>query len=204
MTDVEHKWGTEPTKGTLTGELWGVFHYNDVIMGAIASQITSLTIAYSIAHSDVDQRKHQSSASLAFVREFTGVNSPHKWPVTPKMFPFDNVFILWSFMRKFTALKRHRTVSRVTRYDILRNKFWVLCLVTPYGIMVLGQPWFHEAVTWYNYFVLVILKAIIIIFYSKLKHFRSLTNTSIISSANIMFRPQCANEDSLTVRDIGQ
>ena len=43
-------------------------HYNDVIMGAIASQITSLTIVYSIVYSDSDQRKHQSSASLAFVR----------------------------------------------------------------------------------------------------------------------------------------
>ena len=44
------------------------FHYNDVIMGAIASQITSLTIVYSIVYSDADQRKYQTSASLAFVR----------------------------------------------------------------------------------------------------------------------------------------
>ena len=43
-------------------------HYNDVIMGAMASQITSLTTVYSTAYSDADQRKHQSSASLAFVR----------------------------------------------------------------------------------------------------------------------------------------
>ena len=55
-------------------------HYGDVIMGAIAFQITSLTIVYSTVYSDADQRKHQSSASLAFVwgihRE--PVNSPHK------------------------------------------------------------------------------------------------------------------------------
>ena len=37
-------------------------------MGAIASQITSLTIAYSTVYSDADLRKHQSSASLAFAR----------------------------------------------------------------------------------------------------------------------------------------
>ena len=43
-------------------------HYNDVIMDAIASQITSLVIVYSAVYSDADQRKHQSSASLAFVR----------------------------------------------------------------------------------------------------------------------------------------
>ena len=42
-------------------------HYNDVIMTTIASQITSLMVVYSIVYSDADQRKHQSSASLAFV-----------------------------------------------------------------------------------------------------------------------------------------
>ena len=40
-------------------------HYGDVIMGAIAFQFTSLTIVYSKVYSDVDERKHQSSASLA-------------------------------------------------------------------------------------------------------------------------------------------
>ena len=44
------------------------YHYNDIIMGTIASQITSLTILYSIVYSDADQRKHQSFTSLAFVR----------------------------------------------------------------------------------------------------------------------------------------
>ena len=61
-------------------------------MGAIASQITSLTIVYSIVNSAADQRKHQSSALLAFVRGIHRwpVNSPHKGPVTRKMFPFDD------------------------------------------------------------------------------------------------------------------
>ena len=43
-------------------------HYCDVTMGTIASQITSLTIVYTTVYSDADQSKHQSSASLAFVR----------------------------------------------------------------------------------------------------------------------------------------
>ena len=70
-------------------------HYNDVIMGATAYQITSLTIVYSTVYSDADQRKYQSSASLAFVRGIHRgpVNSPHKWPVTRKMFPFDDVIM---------------------------------------------------------------------------------------------------------------
>ena len=77
-------------------EFWNVpFHYNDVIMSLIASQITSLTIVYSTVYSDADQRKHQSSASLAFVRGIHRgpVNSPHKGPVKRKMFPFDDVIM---------------------------------------------------------------------------------------------------------------
>ena len=64
-------------------------------MGAIAFQITSLTIVYSTVYSGADQSKHQSSASLAFVWGIHRgpVNSPHKWPVTRKMFPFDDVIM---------------------------------------------------------------------------------------------------------------
>ena len=43
-------------------------HYTDAIMTPMASQITSLTVVYSIVYSGIDQRKHQSSSSLAFVR----------------------------------------------------------------------------------------------------------------------------------------
>ena len=69
--------------------------YDDVIMGAIASQITSLKIVYSTVYSGADQSKHQSSASLAFVWGIHRgpVNSPHKWPVTRKMFAFDDVIM---------------------------------------------------------------------------------------------------------------
>ena len=42
-----------------------------------------------------DQRKHQSSASLAFFRRIRGclVNSPHKGTVTRKKFPFGDVIM---------------------------------------------------------------------------------------------------------------
>ena len=70
-------------------------HYIDVIMTMMASQITSLTVVYSIVYSGADQRKHQSSASLAFV---WGIHRDRwiprtKRPVTRKMFPFDDVII---------------------------------------------------------------------------------------------------------------
>ena len=75
-------------------------YYNDVIMGAIASQITSLTIVYSTVYSDADQRKYQSSASLAFVWviHWWPVYSPHKWPVTRKMPSFDDVIMETRFI----------------------------------------------------------------------------------------------------------
>ena len=72
---------------------WVHEHYNDVIMSEMASQITSLTIVYSTVYSGLDQRKYQSSASLASVRGIhrSPVNSLHK--VTRKMFPFDDVIM---------------------------------------------------------------------------------------------------------------
>ena len=75
-------------------DVW-VDHCDDFIMGAMASQITSLTIVYSIVYLGTDQRKHQSSASLAIVRGIHRgpVNSSRKGPVTRKMFPFDDVIM---------------------------------------------------------------------------------------------------------------
>ena len=71
------------------------FHYNDVIMSTMASQMISLAIVCSTAYSGTDERKHQSSASLASVQGIHRgpVNSPHKWPVTRKMLPFDDVIM---------------------------------------------------------------------------------------------------------------
>ena len=70
-------------------------HYDDVIMGAMASQSSNLTIVYSTVYSDADQTKHQSSASPAIVRgiHWGPVNSPHKWSVTRKMSQFDDVIM---------------------------------------------------------------------------------------------------------------
>ena len=65
-------------------------------MGAMASQIASVTIVYSAVCPGVDQRKHQSSGSLAFVWGIHRwpVNSPHKWPVTQNIFPFYEVIMV--------------------------------------------------------------------------------------------------------------
>ena len=89
-------------------------HYDDVIKNTIASQITSLKIVYSIFYSSADQRKHQSSASLAFVRGIHrwSVNSPHKGPVTWKMFPFDDIVM---FQKDALILRLDIAASRFSR-----------------------------------------------------------------------------------------
>ena len=88
-------------------------------MSAIASQITSITIVYWTVDSDADQRKHKSSASLGFwAGNSPGTGEfPHKWPVTRKIFPFDDImwmlshtappmqFMSWSTMTKFNLLE---------------------------------------------------------------------------------------------------
>ena len=103
------------------------FHYSDVIMTTIASLITSLTIVYSTVYSDADQRKHQSPASLAFVWGIhrRPVNSPHKWPVTRKMFPFDDEFVfLW--WPTSTILKTAKSLVSIFIYKSLGVglRFW--------------------------------------------------------------------------------
>ena len=88
-------------------------------MTTVVSQITSLAVVYSIVYSDEDEGKHQSSASLAFVP----VNSPHKGPVTQKMFPFDEV-IMQSY--KFKEYAKISTFWILTL--CMRHTFWG-CLI---------------------------------------------------------------------------
>ena len=97
------------------------WHHSDVIVGAMVSQIISLTIVYWTIHSGTDLRKHQSSASLAFVGGIHRwpVNSLHKWPVTRKMFPFDDVFFFlthWScfFYYCFSLSTEYTFTNRTT------------------------------------------------------------------------------------------
>ena len=72
-------------------------YYSDVIMCAMASQLTSVSIFYSAVCSGADLRKHHISASLAFVRgiHMWPVNSLHKGPATQKMIPFGDVIMAY-------------------------------------------------------------------------------------------------------------
>ena len=84
-------------------------HYSDIILGTMASQITRLKIVCWTVYSGADQRKHQCSAPPAFVWgiHWWPVNSPHKGPVTRKMFPFDDVIL-------YSGQRSHYTISITT------------------------------------------------------------------------------------------
>ena len=105
-------------------------HYCDAIMDTVASQITSLTIVYTTVYSDADQSKHQSSASLAFVWgiHWGPVNSPHKWPVTRKMFPFDGV-IMHAPAPEYAVTKDRHYINHVLSY------FWLVAIFAWWEMM---------------------------------------------------------------------
>ena len=102
-----------------------LIHCNDIIAGAMASQITSLTILYSAVCSGADQRKHQIPMSLAFGQGIHRwpVNSPHKWPVTQKMFPFDNVIMLTGATG--STKTRHSSIGYFTMYVCHGSRDWL-------------------------------------------------------------------------------
>ena len=84
-----------------------MWHYGDVLMSAMASQIISLTIVYSIVYTGAVNE----NMSLVFVRGIHQwpVSSPHQRPVTRKMFPFDDVIIgtcIWECFTKPGELRK--------------------------------------------------------------------------------------------------
>ena len=90
-------------------------------MSTIASQITSLTSVYSTVYSDADQRKHQSSASLAFVWEF-----PAQMASNAEMFPFDDVIMKAPGYYFQPVVAAHR----LTGCDTMATYFGVLVKVS--------------------------------------------------------------------------
>ena len=118
-----------------------VNHYNDVMMGVMASQITSLTIVYSTVYSGTDQRKHQSSASLAFLWGIHRwpVNYLHKCPTTRKMFPFDDVIMFWRSLWVHIDIQCsiHQDVTALVDLDIFTQYPQLACC--KFGICVYSE-----------------------------------------------------------------
>ena len=79
---------------SIVTQIW--WHYTDVVMTTMASQITSLTVVHSINR--LFRRRSKKTSKLRVTGLCIGnspglVNSPHKGPVTRKMFPFDDVIM---------------------------------------------------------------------------------------------------------------
>ena len=92
----------------------------------MASQITSLKVVYSIVYSGADQRKHQNSARVTglCVGYSPGpVNSPYKGPVTQKMFPFDDVIMIFQ-VQKSLAIR----ALRIGKQDCFLQKEARVCV----------------------------------------------------------------------------
>ena len=90
-------------------------------MGAMASQITSLMMVFSTVLSGANQIKHQSSASLSFVRgihRWPVNNSPHKRPVTWKMFPSDDVILFNFFSSSLLRLAAKKSSMSKVLYEL--------------------------------------------------------------------------------------
>ena len=131
-------------------------HYDDVIMSAMASQITSLTIVYSSVYSGADQGKYQSSASLAFVRGIHRwpVNSPHEGPVTRKMFPSDDVIMInwtptYTFQSNLIQIQQLHFVPASMYGSILNFEFenYTFQITAPSGVKSPDGEWYTSIVT---------------------------------------------------------
>ena len=109
-------------------------------MGAIASQITSLTIVNSTVIQRQIKENTKAPRHWPLCGEFNGdrwihrgpMNSPHKWPVTRKMFPFDDVIMnLWSVWREVINWNHNQigwsVYFRVSKRDVfVRSKSKVI------------------------------------------------------------------------------
>ena len=147
--------------------LQNVTHYTDIIMSAMASQITGVSIVYSIVCPGTDQRKYQSSASLACVcgiRRWP-VNSLHKAPETRKMFPFDDVIMMNELMYDCGRCLREWMLWYVnnTLTPHTRSTLCVHCIVKIDVLMVLDVLCFIRVCNMYYIF-----KGLLVIFWINL------------------------------------
>ena len=124
---------------------FGSSYYIDVIMSAMTSQLTSLTIFFSIVYSGADQRKQQSSASLAFVRGIHRwpMNSSHKGPVTLKTFPFDDVISEDLFNHDYHIVSSNVSTARTNTICVWRHYLINRSVITKNGKMVaMEKVWY--------------------------------------------------------------
>ena len=100
-------------------------HYNDVIMGTMTSQITSLKIVYSVVIQAQIKENINALHHWPLCGELTGVNSPHKGPVTRKMFPFDDVIMIHLYRY---VISFHFNLWHIIN-NIMTVSYVIMCLI---------------------------------------------------------------------------
>ena len=110
-------------------------HYSDVTISAMVSQITGVNGIAGICSSvcsGADKIKHQSTASLAFVKgiHHWPVNCPPKGPVKRKMFPFGDVIMQWSLSKSYLQIdwsdvENVSVITLITMINVVFN--WYSC-----------------------------------------------------------------------------
>ena len=158
-------------------------NYSDVIMGTMASQITSLTIVYSRFIQRAYQRKHQSSASLAFVRGIHRwpMNSPHKGS-NQKMFPFDDVIMIYGSCHTRSSNKTHPCTPLIS--TMYRHPFFL-------NSSAPGQKWrkyFKCKLVnknWLTFTITFSLKCVPGVWLLRSHHYRKVSNIRRTTSQNL-------------------
>ena len=123
-------------------------HCSDFITSTMASQITSLTVVYSTVYRGANQRKHQSSASLAFVRgiQRCPVYSPHKGPVTRKLSPFDDVIMVCGISIYWIKTSIHSYIFsslHTSQVVMISSRAKQQCLHETYSVVWPLMTWWH-------------------------------------------------------------
>ena len=123
-----------------------MYHYNDIIMSIMASQITCVSIVCSTVCWGADQRKHQSSMSLAFVMGIhrLPVDFPYKGTVIRKIVPFDDVSscwaIIWMLKCQYDIPEEYGWISRMTS-----TRMCYIIIMKMYT-----NIWHHCAIVWWH------------------------------------------------------
>ena len=109
-------------------------HYNDVIMSTMASQMSSLTIVCSTVYSGVDERKHQSSASLAFVRGIPRTNGQLQHAENVSIWWRHHVMMTWCWSKSSSCTTA--TTTTIIKIIVVIAKINTSTVIISAGVFI--------------------------------------------------------------------
>ena len=139
---------------TVDAVTWMLFSLQWSHNGRDGVKISSITIVYSTVYSGTEQRKYQSSASLAFLREIHRwpVNFLHKGPVTREILQFDDVIMFDLYFPRYCTTREINTkITAASAYKVRHSRLYIILYQTCHfrtHMMLMSTSW--EAITWAN------------------------------------------------------